>query len=111
MSKENTVIDDAYLNELKKLCSETTPGPWYPRYGDDDMAMNCRWISKNQNSKFSFIYDENSNDTIAITLLQSPRLADTDDFYDKNMMFICEAKKAIPLLIDEVLRLRKNNGR
>jgi len=101
--------DEDYLVELETLCSKTTPGPWYPRAGDDDMCMNARWVSTDPGKGIQhsgFIYDDDSTKVVAITLLQSPRLADCDAAYDNNMMFICEAKEAVPRLIEEVRKLR-----
>lgn len=103
-------LDEDYLIILENLNNKATPGPWYPRAGDDDMAMNARWISTDPGKGFQhdgFIYDADSSKTVAITLLQSPRLADSPDMYDSNMLFICEAKYAIPKLIEEVRKLRK----
>jgi hypothetical protein len=100
-------MDEDYL---EKLHNQTTPGLWYPRAGDDDMCMNARWISVDPGKGFQhdgYIYDQDSTKTVAITLLQSPRLADTADTHDSNLLFICEAKAAIPRLIEEIRRLRK----
>jgi hypothetical protein len=103
-------LDEDYLTLLEKLSNQTTPGPWYPRAGDDDMCMNARWISTDPGKGFrhdGYIYDDDSTKTVAITLLQHPRLADSPDMYDSNMLFICESKNAIPRLIEEVRKLRK----
>lgn len=103
------LCDEDYLVELESLCNKTTPGPWYPRSGDDDMCMNARWVSTDPGKGFQhdgYIYDSDSSKTVAITLLQSPRLADSPDMYDNNMLFICEAKEAVPRLIEEVRKLR-----
>lgn len=103
-------MDEDYLSLLEKMHSKTTPGPWYPRAGDDDMCMNARWVSTDPGKGFEhdgYICDVDSSKTIAITLLQSPRLADSPDLYDNNLLFICEAKAAIPRLIEEIRRLRK----
>lgn len=102
-------LDEDYLTLLEKLHSKTTPGEWYPRAGDDDMCMNARWISTDPGKGFhhdGLIYDHDSTKCVAITLLQSPRLADVCDQYDGNMMFICEAKQAVPRLIAEIRQLR-----
>jgi hypothetical protein len=101
-------LDEDYLAMLDKLCSKTTPGPWYPRAGDDDMCMNARWISTDPGVGYrhnGFIYEHPSDKCVAITLLQSPRLADVNDCYDRNMEFICEAKYAVPKLIAKVREL------
>lgn len=101
-------MDEDYLVLLEKLCSQTTPGPWYPRAGDDDLCMNARWVSTEAGKGLQhdgFIYDHASDKCVAITLLQSPRLADVETAYDSNMLFICEAKTAVPKLIAKVREL------
>lgn len=100
-------IDEAYLSYLEFLDKFATAKPWYPRCGDDNVCMNARWVSTKKDSSFGYLYNQKSTETIAITLLQSPRLADTPDEYDNNMNLICEYRNAVPLLIAEIRRLRK----
>lgn len=102
-------VDEDYLSLLEKLNNNTTPGPWYPRAGDDDMCMNARWVSTDPGKGFEhdgFIHDHDSTKCVAITLLQHPRLVEADDPYDDNLLFICEAKHAVPRLVAEVRALR-----
>lgn len=107
---ENTNLNDAYLANLESLSAKASPGPWFPRAGDDEHCMNARWVSLDEGPGLKhdgFIEDHPSGRCVAITLLQQPRLADLDNCHDSNMLFICAARAAIPLLVAEVKKLRE----
>jgi hypothetical protein len=104
------VIDDSYLHLLECLLPNVSPGPWYPRCGDDSYCMSATWVSLDEGPGFinkGFIDDHPSNRCVAITLLQQPRLADVDGNFDANTMFICEAREAVPAMIAEIRKLRE----
>ena len=107
MQAHKEKLDEDYLTFLDSLNTAATASPWYPRSGDDSHCMNARWVSTEQSDKFCYLYDEPSTSVIAITLLQQPRLADIPDDYDANMSLICEYRSAVPLLINEIRRLRE----
>lgn len=116
------------LDDLMLLWSHTTPGRWYPRATDDNMAMNARFVGvrpnpgdepdkmQHDNGMGMAANDplggeapvndpaappsdkEPSEQVVAITLLQSPRLADADE-YDANTEFIAKMHQYLPRLL------------
>lgn len=107
MAVHKARLDEDYLAYLETLDKSSTPYPWYPRYGDDDVCMNARWVSTESSKSFDYLYQQKSTSVVAITFLQSPRLADINDVDDNNMYLICEYREAVPLLVAEIRRLRE----
>lgn len=108
------MMSDAELIEIETRASAATPGPWYAHATDDNVFSNARYVSLEpgefrHDGKQSM--DEESHDkadsekVIAITLLQSPQLADCDEC-EENTVFIAHARSDIPRLIAEIRRLR-----
>lgn len=105
------------MDSLMQLWAHTTPGRWHARATRDDSAMNARYVGLDPNPlggtklshdrKYGMAVpiagttnqdQEPSGKVIAITLLQSPRMADTEE-HDANTKFIAEAHQAFPRLL------------
>jgi len=125
-------MDDTELNRLQELVNKATPGPWYPRATDDDKFMNALYVCSvpgprrpdepnadlfasgyhglmfdgGNSMAYGFPDQAQSDSVIAITLLQSPRLADNNEC-DENTEFIAAARTAVPQLLMEVFKLRQ----
>lgn len=108
------MLTDEELTEIEVRANAATPGPWYAHATDDEVFSNARYISlepgefrhDNKRSMDSQSDERaDSEQVIAITLLQSPRLADCDEC-DENTLFIAHARSDIPRLIAEIRRLR-----
>lgn len=97
-------------DELQALCDAATPGPWYSHNPDDEMHMNAYAVSTSPIEP-CVDTDERINDRaiiVAITLLQTPRVACTSDGrYEQNAAFIAAARTAIPELLAENARLAR----
>ena len=95
--------------ELQALCDAATKGPWYAHNPDDEMHMNAYVVSTSPVEP-CVDTDERINDhaiIVAITLLQTPRVACTSDGrYEQNAAFIAAARTELPRLLAEVARLR-----
>jgi hypothetical protein len=87
---------------------------------DDDVFMNARYVSTQEGPGWG--HDnmrgmdpgneaQDERNVVAITMLQSPRLADiVDERWDENTEFIAHARTDIDLLVVEVERLRTLAG-
>lgn len=102
-------LTDEQLRHLLQLARKATPTPWYVRHLDDSDAMNLVAISTTQDSgKVERFPHFNAKELIAATLVQAPRYVDiADEEWDENAAFIAAAANAIPLLVEELLALRK----
>ena len=101
------------LDRLEQLAKDASPGPWYAKATDDDVSMSALYVStvpgpfahdqKRSMEEPSDIYE----DVVAITLLQSPRLADIADAkWNENAHYIAAVSPDVVLeLIAEVRRL------
>ncbi|TWJ12860.1 hypothetical protein LX16_3627 [Stackebrandtia albiflava] len=103
-------VSEAELDELEELCAAATPGPWFVRVLDDDAAMNLVAVSTRDGSRSATEpwpqFD--NGEIVAATLVQSPRYVDIDDErWDENAVFIAEAREAVPRLVAEVRRLKR----
>ena len=98
------------LEHLEALCDAATKGPWYDHNPDDEHHMNAYVVSTSPIEP-CIDTDERVNDhaiIVAITLLQTPRVACTSDGrYEQNAAFIAAARTAMPALITE-LRAARN---
>jgi len=106
-------MTDDELKAIKDRCEKATPGPWYPVATDDECSMNARYVGTNsrgwpRHDQQVGMNGERAEETIAITLLQYPRVADVaDERWDENADFIAHAREDIPKLIAEVERLKQ----
>jgi len=108
-------MTDHELAQIEERAASATPAPWYAHATDDCSHTNARYVSIEPSD---FSHDnkeglcEDSPDQaqpkaiIAITLLQSPRLA-TVAACDENTIFIAHARTDVPTLVAEVRRLRR----
>ena len=101
------------IAEVLRLDVEATPGPWYPQATDDRRCMNASYVSTDPKSGLrdmdpqSAERDCRPGSVVAITLLQSPRLANVrDQRWDENTDLIAYYRTAAPALAREVQRLQ-----
>lgn len=91
------------------LARAATPGPWYARHTDDQSYMCCDFVSTEPGVRKGHdgghIDDVDPGTVVALTLLQSPRLAEADA-YEANVEFIAASRTAIPALLAEVAELQ-----
>lgn len=96
-----------------ELCQRATPGPWYPRATDDERFMNAQYVSTDpgpgwlhDGEQGMSVEECEPEKVIAITLLQTPRLASVEDGkWDENTEFIAEAREALPYWLQRVKEL------
>jgi hypothetical protein len=102
------------LDALAALCAAATPGPWYDHNPDDEACMNAYVVSTSPIEP-CVDTDERINDhalVIALTLLQTPRIAcSSDGRWGQNAAFIAASRTALPALLAECRRLRAENER
>jgi hypothetical protein len=101
------------IAEVLRLDEEATQGPWYPQATDDRLCMNASYVSTDPKSGLrdmdpqSAERDCRPGSVVAITLLQSPRLANVrDQRWDENTDLIAYYRTAAPALAREVKRLQ-----
>jgi hypothetical protein len=101
-------ITDEELNQLDELASGATPGPWYMRALDDQEAMSLVAVSTVPDTGRGERWPHfDHREIVAATLIQDPRYVDpADERWDENARFIAAARQAVPLLVDEIRRLR-----
>lgn len=114
-------LSEQELDRIEARCEAATPGPWYARSTDDQVFMNALFVGTRPGEMgVDGLYHDDGRglaaggkeqappeQIIAITLLQSPHLADVkDELWDENTLFIAYARSDIPRLIGEVRRLR-----
>lgn len=107
---------DDRLREIEERAAKASPGPWYPRATDDGMFMNASYVSTKPDPDGLFIHDGDRGmapgecddaSVVAITLLQSPRLAGVaDEKWDENTEFIAHSREDIPWLIQQLRQLQ-----
>ena len=85
-------MDDFDLHQLESLESQATPGPW------DDAAGHIA-------------YDEGQKYLADLTFGLVGNPGRTADHVNADVNFIVAARKALPLLIAEIHRLRAENKR
>ncbi|WP_345483283.1 hypothetical protein, partial [Actinopolymorpha pittospori] len=101
---------DEELTAIEELAEAATPGPWFVRALDDDLAMNLVAISTVPDSGHGERWpDFDHREIVAATLVQGPhRYVDVaDECWDENALFIANARQDIPRLIAEIKRLRR----
>ncbi len=109
------MMTESELVEIEARAKAATEGPWYFHNTDDNLFMNAGYISTepgelNHDGKQGMDYESNEQvdpkKIIAITLLQSPHLADCNDEFE-NALFISHARSDIPRLLAEIYRLKE----
>src|SRR4051794_13653067 len=110
MPEEPTVelMSDQEIDEIEARARCATPAPWHVRQLDDEYAMSLVAVSTAPDTGRGERWPDFDNATIvAATLVQQPRYVDVaDDRWDENAVFIAYARSDIPMLINEVRRLR-----
>ncbi|MHA6765719.1 hypothetical protein [Streptacidiphilus sp. PAMC 29251] len=101
-------LTDEELDQLEELASAATPGPWYMRLLDDQDAMGLVTVSTVPDTGLGERWPHfDHHEIVAATLVQQPRyVAPADGRWDENARFIAAARQAVPLLVDEIRRLR-----
>lgn len=96
------------LEEIEEICLAATPGPWFVRFLDDELAMSLVAVSTSVESKGPRRWPGfDPGEIVAATLVQRPRYVDSaDERWDENATFIAMAREAVPRLLAEVRRLR-----
>lgn len=103
------------LREIEERASRATSGPWYAHNPDDDMSMNVFLVATTPEEPDPWWDgEEEAKKVVAITLLQSPRVADVaDGRWEENAGFIAHAREDVPWLLsllrereEEIRRLR-----
>lgn len=90
------------LTRLKEICEKATPGPWYVQLEKDPM-INSIWSSELPEGS-NEIWTDQSICALGETVAATSRCGLT------NAQFIAEARTALPKLIEEVERLKKENA-
>jgi len=100
------------LREIEERASRATPGPWYAHNPDDDMSMNVFLVATTPEEPDPWWDgEEEAKKVVAITLLQSPRVADVaDGRWEENAGFIAHAREDVPWLLS-LLREREEENR
>lgn len=119
-----TPDERAWLAAVEAEWRATTPGTWYAHATDDDRYQNARYVSAEPSEtgdRASLAHDdgqgmaEGSGDqadprqVVAITLLQSPRLADVREC-NQNTLFIANVHQHMARLLTLVGRLDEALG-
>ena len=106
------------IAEVLRIDAQATPGPWYPQATDDRLCMNASYVSTDPKSGLrdmdpqSAERDCRPGSVVAITLLQSPRLANVrDQRWDENTDLITYYRSAAPALAREAQRLQEQVSR
>jgi len=93
------------LDAIEAREQAATEGPWYPKATDDALCMNARYVSLTpgewaNDQECGMAEPADYEHTVAITMLQYPRLACLDDAkWDENTEFIAHSRADIPLLL------------
>jgi hypothetical protein len=106
-------VDDVKLTAIRQRTDAASPGPWFVRYLDDEFAANLVAVST---APAPASGDDGSfrdgtgraAEIVAATLVQNPqRYVDiADGRWDENAESIANAREDIPLLLEEIERLR-----
>lgn len=105
-------LTDAELVEIEHRAAAATPGPWFPRFLDDDHAANLVAVSTVSDPDITdgpAWPDFAAGQIVAATLIQFPvRYVDVDDSrWNENATFIAQARTDVPRLVAEIRRLRQ----
>jgi hypothetical protein len=101
-------LADRDLAEIEERVQAATPGPWFVRYLDDDVAMNLVAVSTAPDTSLAERWPAfDHREIITATLVQHPHYVDVaDERWDENAAFIAHARADVPRLIAEIRRLR-----
>ena len=102
-------ISEEKLREILELAKSATPTPWFVRQLDDDHSASLVAIStKRDTGKNEHWPDFDCKEIIAATIVQHPRYVSIgDEKWDENAEYIVAAATVLPLIIEELLELRK----
>ncbi|WP_329089577.1 hypothetical protein [Streptosporangium sp. NBC_01469] len=102
-------LTDEELAAIEELAEAATPGPWFIRHLDDEVAMSLVAISTVPDTGHGERWpDFDHHEIVAATLIQHPRYVGVaDGRWDENAQFIANARQDIPRLIAEIKRLRQ----
>ncbi|WP_245589725.1 hypothetical protein [Amycolatopsis balhimycina] len=104
-------VDEVQLAEIEEIALSATPGPWYVRYFDDQVAMNLIAVGTRAGDAVQRFPEFDSSGVVAATLVQHPRYVDiSDGKWEENARFIAESRHVVPMLVAEVRRLRARLG-
>lgn len=91
-----------------------TPGPWYPRYLDDDCCMNLVAVSTEPDTgQHEKHYDVNEGSFIGVLLAQqgfNANISHDSELWDENATFIARSRTLVPLLIERVRELEREDA-
>src|SRR5437879_5577764 len=106
-----TPEESAWLAAVENEWSKTTPGDWYAHHTDDAHYMNAMYVNTVPGpTQLGFVVDDGTGmaagakdqadheQVVAITLLQEPRLADSEEC-DENTLFIANVHQHVPRLL------------
>jgi|GEM_PF-1330345 len=101
------------LREIEERVIKATPGPWYAHNLDDDMSMNVFLVATTPEEPDPWWDgEEEAKKVVAITLLQSPRVADVaDGRWEENAGFIAHAREDVPWLLSLIREREEENRR
>jgi hypothetical protein len=102
-------LTEAELEAIRQRAKGAPPGPWYLRQLDDDYAASLIAVSTSADTELNERWPNfEGAGTVAATLVQSPnRFVDiADGNWDANAAFIAAARTDVPVLVEEVRRLR-----
>lgn len=98
------------LEAIRQREQAATQGPWFFWHGDDTHSMNCYGVTLERCSHDYVDEADHAEHTVALTLLQEPRLASPGAHsgdrgwgdWDDNSEFIAHARTDVPLLLAAV---------
>ena len=101
-------LTDDELEQIELRYQSATPGPWFVRRFDDDVAMSLITVSTIPDTGLVERWpDFDHGEIVAATLVQDPRYVDAADHkWNENALFIAHARIDIPHLVAEIRRLR-----
>ncbi|WP_199563569.1 MULTISPECIES: hypothetical protein [unclassified Streptomyces] len=102
-------LSEGELDALDELAQAATPGPWFVRGLDDEHAMHLVAVSTTPDTGPGGRWPNfDHREIVAATLVQQPRYVDAaDERWDENAQFIATAREAVPRLVAEIRRLRR----
>ncbi|MFI5755414.1 hypothetical protein [Streptomyces sp. NPDC051569] len=105
-------LTDEALAEIEELAGAATPGPWFVRLLDDDKAMNLVAVSTVPDTGSGERWPRfDRREIVAATLVQSPdHVGVADERWDENARFVAAAREAVPALVAEIKRLRRERA-